>query len=55
MKLNLKVGDIIFTGKFKNKRTEIKEFGTDDKGQPTINGRPIFNFRVEKLMNKEEK
>jgi len=55
MKVNLKVGDIILTGKFKNKKVEVKEFGTDDNGQPTVNGRPMLNFRIQKLMPKKTK
>ncbi len=38
------------TGRFKNKPVKVKEFGTDEKGQPTVNGRPILKFRIKKLM-----
>jgi hypothetical protein len=54
-KIDLKVGDTILTGKFKNKKVEVKEFGVDDNGQPTVNGRPMLTFRIEKLMPKKEK
>jgi len=50
LNLNIDKGDIILTGKFKNKSVEVKEFGVDAKGQPTINGRPILNFRIKKLI-----
>ena len=50
MNLDINIGDTILTGRFKNKRVTVKEFGTDDKGQPTINGRPILKFRIEKLI-----
>lgn len=53
LELDLEVGDVILTGKFKNKRTVIKKFGKDDLGQPTINDRPL-NFRIEKLLPKEK-
>jgi len=53
LKLNLKVGDVIFTGRFKNKRAVVKEIGIDDLGQPTINGRKALSFRIEKLMPKK--
>jgi hypothetical protein len=36
MELDLEVGDVILTGKFKNKRKVVKDFGKDDLGQPTI-------------------
>ena len=54
MNLDINIGDTILTGRFKNKRIVVKEFGTDDKGQPTINGRPILKFRIEKLMPGKE-
>ncbi len=54
MNIDLEIGDIILTGRFKNKPVEVKEFGTDDKGQPTINGRPVLKFRIKKLMPKKE-
>ena len=52
--LDVKVGDIILTGRFKNKRTVVKEIGTDENGQPTINGMKALNFRIEKLMPKSK-
>jgi len=51
--LDLDVGDIIMTGRFKNRRTTVKEIGTDDLGQPTVNGRKALSFRIEKLMPKD--
>jgi hypothetical protein len=51
--LDLDVGDIIMTGKFKNRRTAVKEIGVDDLGQPTVNGRKALSFRIEKLMPKD--
>lgn len=54
--IDLDIGDTILTGKWKNKRVEVESFGTDDKGQPTVNGKAMLNFRIEKLMpSKEEK
>lgn len=58
---DLKVGDIIKVGKFKNKPVEITGFGEDDNGQPTVltkalsgrgkgKERKAFPFRVFKLM-----
>ena len=54
MDLDLEVGDVILTGKFKNKRSVVKDFGKDDLGQPTINGMKALNFRIEKLMPKDK-
>ena len=50
MNIDLKIGDTILTGRFKNKKVVVKEFGVDDKGQPTVNGRPMLKFRIEKLI-----
>tara|TARA_Y100000034_G_scaffold122728_1_gene168543 strand:- start:182 stop:442 length:261 start_codon:yes stop_codon:yes gene_type:complete len=52
--LDIEVGDVILTGKFKNKRRVVKDFGKDDLGQPTINGMKALNFRIEKLMPKDK-
>ena len=52
--LDLEIGDVILTGKFKNKRTVVKDIGTDELGQPTINGKRALNFRIEKLMPKSK-
>ena len=54
MELDLEVGDVILTGRFKNKRTVVKKLGKDDLGQPTVNGMKVLSFRIEKLMPKEK-
>lgn len=55
IKLDIEVGDIVLGGKYKNKRMEVKEIGTDELGQPTINGKPILKFRIEKHLPDEKK
>jgi len=52
--IDLEVGDTILRGKFKNKPVVVKDFGFDDKGQPTINGKKMLSFRIKKLMPKKE-
>jgi len=42
----IKVGDIIYTGRFKNKKTTVKTIGVDEHGMPTINGKRVVNFRI---------
>ena len=54
MNIDLQIGDTILTGRFKNKKVVVKEFGVDEKGQPTVNGRPILKFRIKKLMPGEQ-
>jgi len=48
--IDLKVGDAILTGRFKNKRDIVKSIGTDSLGQPTVNGKPMLKFRIEKAI-----
>ena len=48
--LPIKIGDIIMTGRFRNKPVKVKEVGIDDLGQPTINGTPMLKFRIPKYM-----
>lgn len=42
----VKVGDIILTGRFKNRKTTVKTIGVDEHGMPTINGKRVCNFRT---------
>ncbi|MDA0777804.1 MAG: hypothetical protein O3C19_01915 [Bacteroidetes bacterium] len=46
--IDVKVGDVIKTGKFKNKKTIVKKIGTDEHGMPTINGMKATTFRIAK-------
>jgi hypothetical protein len=42
----LKIGDIIYTGRFRNKKTTVKTIGKDEYGMPTVNGKRVLNFRI---------
>ena len=53
--LDIEVGDIVLGGKYKNKRIEVKEIGVDDIGQPTINGKSLLKFRIEKQLPEDKK
>jgi len=55
MKIDLKKGDTILTGKWQNHKVEVRRFGKNDIGQPTVNGKPMLKFRIEKLMKKKKK
>ena len=48
--LDIKVGDVLLGGKYRNKRIVVKDIGVDELGQPTVNGTPILKFRLPKLM-----
>lgn len=54
---DLKVGDIMMVGKFKNKKATITGFTTDKHGQPiakTDKGdQQIFKGRIKKLMDEK--
>mgnify|MGYP003443411242 FL=1 len=44
--LNIKVGDVLLGGKFKNKRVTVKTIDKNEKGDITINGKPLLRFRI---------
>ena len=44
--LDVKVGDVILAGRFKNKKVVVKSIGKDEHGMPTINGKKVVNFRI---------
>jgi len=48
IKLDIKVGDTIMGGKFKNKKIVVKTIGKNEKGDITINGKPLLRFRIMK-------
>ena len=55
---DLKVGDTVFVGKFKNRRAIIKGFTKDEKGHPIVKtdkgDYQVFKLRLEKLMESEK-
>ena len=55
LELDIKVGDVLLGGRYKNKRIVVKRMGTDGLGQPTINGDPILKFRIEKHLPDDKK
>ena len=50
LSLDIEVGDTILMGKFKNKKVVVKNFGEDENGQPTVNGKKVLTFRIAKKM-----
>jgi len=54
MKLNLKKGDEILTGKWQNKTEVVKKVGKNELGQPTVNDKPMLKFRIKRLMPKKK-
>ena len=42
----IKVGDVVKGGKFKNKPIKVKKIGKNDKGDITINDKPILRVRI---------
>ena len=47
----ISIGDTVLGGKFKNKKMIVKTIEINEKGDITINGRPLLKFRV---MNQDE-
>jgi hypothetical protein len=52
--VDIEVGDTILGGKFKNKRIVVKEIGENEKGDITINGRPLMKYRLLPKVEVEE-
>ncbi len=48
IKVPIKVGDTILGGRFKNKKILVKKIGKNEKGDITINGKPLLKFRIPK-------
>ena len=46
IKIPIKVGDTVLGGKFKNKKVVVKSISTNEKGDITINGKPLLRYRT---------
>jgi len=48
--LDISKGDMLLGGRFKNMKTVVEDIGTDELGQPTVNGKKLLSFRIVKTM-----
>jgi hypothetical protein len=48
VRLDIKVGDVILMGRFKNKKVTVKTISFDEHGMALVNGKPICTFRYQK-------
>ena len=46
IKVKINVGDTVLGGKFKNKSIIVKTISRNDKGDITINGKPLMKYRI---------
>ena len=46
IKVDIKVGDTVLGGRFKNKKIVVKKIGKNKKGDITINDKPLLKFRI---------
>lgn len=46
--VDIKVGDTVLGGRFKNKKIIVKKIGKNKKGDITINDKPLLKFRLTK-------
>jgi len=46
--VDIKVGDAVLGGRFKNKKIVVKKIGKNKKGDITINDKPLLKFRLTK-------
>jgi len=47
----INIGDVIYGGRFKNKKTIVKKIGKNKKGDITINDKPLLKFRLKESNN----
>ena len=50
--LDIEEGDTLLFGRYKNSPHIVEEIGTDDKGQPTVNGMKLLACRIKKKLPK---
>jgi len=54
---DIKKGDVILVGKWRNSPATVKGFGTDKNNQPTVKTTKgpysLYKFRIQKLMKKK--
>lgn len=50
LELDIELGDVLLGGRFKNVPMTVEEIGTDELGQPTVNGRKLLAYRIKKNM-----
>jgi len=55
IKVPIKVGDTILGGRFKNKKVVVKKIGKNDKGDITINDKPLLKYRIVKESDSYDK
>ena len=44
--IEINIGDTIYTGRFKNKKTIVKSIDVDPNGQPIVNKKTILKAKV---------
>jgi len=54
LELDLKIGDVVLGGRYKNKRETVKSLETDELGQPMYNGKKLLTLRIEKKLPKNK-
>jgi hypothetical protein len=53
--LDIEKGDILYGGRFKNKKTIVKKIGKNKKGDITINDKPLLKYRIVKNFDNFQK
>jgi hypothetical protein len=48
IKIDVKEGDTVLMGRFKNKKVVVKSITYDEHGMPLINGKSACTFRTSK-------
>lgn len=51
----MRVTDLLLGGKFKNRKVIVEDIGENELNQPTINGKPLLKFRINKQLPEGKK
>ncbi len=52
--IEVEVGDVIYGGRFKNKKIVVKTITKDEHGMPMINGKKAVTFRTKPPKRKKK-
>lgn len=48
IKIPIRKGDVIYGGRFKNRKTVVKKISEDEHGEPLVNDKPLLKYKLKK-------
>ena len=49
----IEVGNILYGGRFKNKKTTVKSISKDENDEPLVNNKPLLKYKLKKFFTKK--